>query len=166
MAIDHTDARVALESAAPGSFDAVIGDVFHDVAVPYHLTTKEYGEIVASRLAPGGIYVLNVVDIFPDPILVKSIVKTLSASFPRVDVWLHRIPEDRSRATYVLAATDGAEPPPVMEARFGLARSWIRVTDPVLDTGTPLQSLPLLTDDYVPVERLVSTLLLEGAGNR
>jgi hypothetical protein len=53
-----------------------------------------------------------------------------------------------------------------MESQFGLARSWIRVTDPVLETGTPLESLPLLTDDYVPVERLVSTLLLEGVGNR
>jgi predicted membrane-bound spermidine synthase len=166
MMIDHTDARVALGSAAPGSFDAIIGDVFHDIAVPYHLTTHEYGELVASRLAPGGIYVLNAVDIFPDPRLVKSIVKTLAASFPRVDVWLHRIPEDRSRATYVIAATDGVEPPLVMESQFGLARSWIRVTDPVLETGTPLESLPLLTDDYVPVERLVSTLLLEGVGNR
>ncbi|MDH3914876.1 MAG: hypothetical protein OES37_01875, partial [Chromatiales bacterium] len=67
---------------------------------------------------------------------------------------------------YVIAATDGVEPPLVMESQFGLARSWIRVTDPVLETGTPLESLPLLTDDYVPVERLVSTLLLEGVGNR
>lgn len=163
--VDHTDARVALQHAAPGHFDAIIGDVFHDVAVPYHLTTREYVRLLRSRLAPGGIYVMNVVDVFPDPRLVKSIVKTLAESFSRVDVWLHRIPAERSRATYVISASDGPPLPDLLASRQGLDRSWLRVTDPVLNTGTSLDVLPVLTDNFVPVERLVSPLLLERVGN-
>ncbi len=166
MNIIHTDARVALANAEAGAYDAIVGDVFHDVAVPFHLTTLEYAELVASRLAPGGIYVMNVVDVFPDPRLVKSIVRVLAEDFRQVDVWLDRIPAERSRATYVISAADGAQPPPVIEARHGLARRWLRVTASVLDTGTPLAALPLLRDDFVPVERLVSPLLFEAVGNR
>lgn len=166
MTVEHTDARVALQQATPGSYDAIVGDVFHDVAVPYHLTTREYVALVRSRLAHDGIYVLNVVDVFPDPRLVKSIVKTLAGSFDRVDVWLHRIPAERSRATYVISASDGAPLPAVLESRQGLDRSWLRVTDPVLNTGMPMDALPVLMDNFVPVERLVSPLLLETVGNR
>ncbi|MBT8092638.1 MAG: fused MFS/spermidine synthase [Gammaproteobacteria bacterium] len=166
MTIVHTDARVALAKADAGAYDAIVGDVFHDVAVPFHLTTLEYAELVASRLAPGGIYVMNVVDVFPDPRLVKSVVRVLAKNFRQVDVWLNRIPADRSRATYVISAADAPQPPPVIEARNGLARQWLRVTASVLDTGTPVAFLPLLSDDFVPVERLVSPLLLETVGNR
>lgn len=166
MSIVHTDARVALAAAAAGTYDAIVGDVFHDVAVPYHLTTLEYARLVASRLAPGGIYVMNVVDVFPDPKLVKSIVRVLNENFGQVDIWLDRIPDSRSRATYVISAADAPPPPPVLEARNGLARRWLRVTESVLDTGTPLASLPVLSDDFVPVERLVSPLLFETVGSR
>ncbi|MGD8978306.1 MAG: fused MFS/spermidine synthase [Gammaproteobacteria bacterium] len=166
MSVQHTDARVALQQASPGAYDAIVGDVFHDVAVPYHLTTREYVALLKSRLVPAGLYVMNVVDVFPDPRLVKSIVKTLSASFDRVDVWLHRIPVERSRATYVVSASDGAPLPAVLESSHGLDRSWLRVTDPILNTGTSMDALPVLTDNFVPVERLVSPLLLETLGNR
>ena len=108
---------------------------------------------------------MNVVDVFPDPRLVKSIVRGLAENFRQVDIWLDRIPADRSRATYVISAADTSEPPPVLEARNGLARQWLRVTASVLETGTPVASLPLLSDDFVPVERLVSPLLLETVGN-
>jgi len=170
LKVSHTDARVALAQAPVGVYDAIIGDVFHDVAVPYHLTTREYIELLASRLAPDGLYVLNVVDVFPDPRLVKSIVKTLAGQFEEVDIWLHRLPADRARATYVVSASHRAAnrpaPPDVIESRSGLARSWLRVTQPVLETGTPIDALPVLTDDFVPVERLVSPLLLETVGSR
>ena len=165
LRVEHTDARIALQRSAEGAYDAIVGDVFHDVAVPFHLTTREYVALLKSRLAPDGIYVLNVVDVFPDPRLVKSIVKTLSESFAQVDVWLHRIPAERSRATFVVSAIDGPSPPEVLESSYGLARSWLRVTDPVLETGTPIEALPVLTDNFVPVERLVSPLLLETVGN-
>ncbi len=164
LTVMHTDARVALSDAAPGSYDVVVGDVFHDVALPYHLTTVEYAALIRSRLTADGIYVLNVVDAFPDPQLVKSIVKTLAMQFRQVDVWLETIPGGQDRVTYVISASDNAEPPRELESAHGLARRWLRVTEPLLNTGTPLSTLPILRDDYVPVERLVSRLLLGVTG--
>ena len=161
----HTDARIALAAAAPASYDFVVGDVFHDVALPYHLTTQEYAALVHSRLSADGLYVLNVVDAFPDPRLVKSIVKTLATQFRYVDVWLDRIPDAEDRVTYVISAGDGFSPPVELESTHGLVRKWLRVTEPLLNTGTPVDDLPVLTDDYVPVERLVSRLLLRATGN-
>ncbi len=165
MEVMHTDARVALAAAPPAFFDAVVGDVFHDVALPYHLTTREYVALVRSRLAPGGIYVLNVVDGFPDPLLTKSIVKTLEEQFGRVDVWVDHVPAGGGRVTYVVSASDGSEPPFELESVNGFARSWLRVTEPLMNTGTPERALPVLTDDFVPVERLVSRLLTGVSGN-
>ncbi len=164
LTVMHTDARVALSEAAPASYDVVVGDVFHDVALPYHLTTVEYAALVRSRLSADGIYVLNVVDAFPDPQLVKSIVKTLAMQFRQVDVWLETIPGGQDRVTYVISASDEAELPRELESAHGLARRWLRVTEPLLNTGTPLSRLPVLSDDYVPVERLVSRLLLGVTG--
>ena len=40
------------------------------------------------------------------------------------------------------------------------------MTESLLETGTPLDRLPVLSDDFVPVERLVSRLLLKEIGNR
>lgn len=165
MKVMHTDARIALETAPPSSFDAIVGDVFHDVAIPYHLTTREYVSLVRSRLSPHGLYVLNVVDGFPDPLLTKSIVKTLEEQFPRVDVWVDHIPAAGGRVTYVVSASDGPEPPMELEAANGFARSWLRITEPLMNTGTPESTLPVLTDDFVPVERLVSRLLTGVSGN-
>jgi predicted membrane-bound spermidine synthase len=165
LTVLHTDARMALAAASPGAFDVVVGDVFHDVALPYHLTTLEYVSLVRSRLAADGIYVLNVVDAFPDPLLVKSIVKTLLRQFSRVDVWLDRIPGEQGRITYVISASDGPELPREIQSVYGFARTWLRVTEPLMNTGTPPSALPVLTDDFVPVERLVSRLLIGASGN-
>jgi predicted membrane-bound spermidine synthase len=165
MEVMHTDARMALAAAPASSFDAVVGDVFHDVALPYHLTTREYVSLVRSRLAPGGIYVLNVVDVFPDPLLTKGIVKTLAEQFSRVDVWVDHIPAAGGRVTYVVSASDGPEPPSELDSVNGFARSWLRITEPLMNTGTPPSALPVLTDDFVPVERLVSRLLTGIQGN-
>ena len=167
MTILHTDARVALGQAGPGGYDVVVGDVFHDVALPYHLTTSEYAGLVRSRLSNGGLYVMNVVDAFPDPLLVKSIVRTLGEHFAQVDIWLDRVPGGAGRATFIISAlTSPASWPSVLESRDGLARSWLRVTESIEETGTPMERLPVLSDDYVPVERLVSRLLLKEIGNR
>ncbi len=65
--IHHGDARATLAREPPASFDVVVTDAFHDIAIPYHLVTREYAALVRSRLRDGGLLVTNVVDAFPDP---------------------------------------------------------------------------------------------------
>ncbi len=142
-----------------GPFDVIVGDVFHDVAVPYHLVTRELARLARQRLQPDGLYVMNLVDAFPDPRLLKALLKTLATEFRFVDVWLEGMPQ-ATRATYVISASNEKRLPEMVSARRGFERTWLRVTDAILEIGTPQQALPLLTDDYAPVERLIADLLI------
>jgi len=158
MRVVHEDARLAL-AREPGPFDVIVGDVFHDVAIPYHLVTRELADLVKSRLVPGGLYAMNVVDTFPDPRLIKAIVKTLREVFSHVDVWMEGMPE-HPRVTFVLTASDGPRLPETVTARAGFERAWHRVTEKLMEIGTKPDELPILTDDYAPVERLIAGLLV------
>ncbi|MEJ2591151.1 MAG: fused MFS/spermidine synthase [Candidatus Thiodiazotropha sp.] len=164
MQIHHDDARLVLSRDRDRRYDVIVGDAFHDIAIPPHLVTREMAQLVADRLDENGLYLLNIVDAFPDAKLVKSMVKTLRSVFPRVDVWLDRIPERPMRATYVISASYHYRAPQSLAARQGIRRQWLNVTEPVLAAGTPLDQLPLLRDDSVPVERLMASLFLTGLG--
>lgn len=164
MRILHTDARMALRRLGGERFDVVIGDVVHDLAVPYHLLTREYAALVKSRLEPDGLYVLNVIDAWPDPLLVKSLLNTLRAHFRHVHVWLETLPDAPVRETFILSATDRFEPPRTVAAQRGFERRWVRVTHRLESSGAPLDTLPALTDDFVPVERLIGRLTATDLG--
>ncbi len=164
MRILHTDARMALHRLAGEQFDVVVGDVVHDVAMPWHLLTREYSALVKSRLASDGLYVLTVIDGYPDPLLVKSIVKTLREQFRYVHVWLGDLPLVPVRETFILTATDRFDPPRTITALRGFERQWTRVTHQLESNGTALDMLPVLTDDFVPVERLVGRLMFTELG--
>jgi spermidine synthase len=161
MKIHHHDARLALRDNLPASLDVIIGDVFHDVTLPYHLTTREYLQLVKSRLRPGGFYAMNIVDTDVDPKLVKSIIKTLQSEFNFVDIWLEQNQPSVLRQTYVISASNNRNLPNSIHSTQGFKRQWVKVTDNILQSGTPLAELPLLTDDYVPVERLIAALVLQ-----
>jgi len=162
--IVHEDARLALARWPDNSFDVVIGDVFHhDISIPYHLVTREYIRTIKTRLRNDGLYIMNAIDIFPDPVFVKSVMRTLAQEFRHVHVWLDTIPSQPQRMTYVITASDRASSQEQVQSEQ-FQRRWFRVTEPLLATGTPVENLPVLSDDYVPVERLTSTILLTGLG--
>jgi spermidine synthase len=163
MSIHHVDARVALQ-ASEEAYDIIVTDVFHDISVPHHLVTQQFALLVKNRLTADGLYLVNVVDALPNPNLVKSLLKTLRSVFQRVDVWMHRLPTAPARVTFVISASEDHVAPEIITAQRGMARRWLRVNEPILNTGLPLQSLPLLTDDYVPVERLMAGLFLTELG--
>jgi len=159
MSIIHADARTVLQHNEHDRYDVIVLDAFHDLSVPYHLSTREYIQLVKSRLNPGGLYLLHVADVFPDPHLIKSMMKTLRTQFRHVDAWIDRVPTKIARMTFVLSATDLKPPADMNRVTQGIDRTWYRVTEPLLATGVPSSELPELTDDYVPVERLISPLL-------
>ena len=161
--IIHRDARTVLQRGQR-QYDVIVTDVFHDISVPYHMVTREFAQTVRRSLSDEGLYLVNIVDIFPDPRLVKSLVKTLQSEFSHVDVWLDRIPGDVERVTYILSAHNARPLPELILAQRGFKRQWMRINEPLLASGADLQSLPLLSDDYVPVERLLASLLFSKKG--
>lgn len=68
MRIRAEDGRVALQALRPGAGDAVIRDTFAGGAVPPHMRTVEFTGLVADRLKPTGVYLLNLADNPPLPV--------------------------------------------------------------------------------------------------
>lgn len=164
MRVMHMDARMALMTLPEKQFDVVVGDVFNDVIVPYHLLTREYVALIKSRLTDKGIYVLNVVDVPTDPLLLKSMYKTLKAEFLHVDLWIEAKQLNVKRYTYVISARNNAPMPESIQSRKGFKRSWLNITNKVISSGTQMADIPLLSDDYAPVERLSADLVLKEHG--
>jgi len=162
--VRHGDARAVLWRQADAAFDVIVTDAFHDIAIPYHLVTLEYVHLARSKLKPGGLYTTNVVDAFPDPRMVKSMFNTLREAFAYVDVWVDNIPQQPMRMTYVISASDVRIDDDLLRSSAGFRRQWFRINEPLANTGTALQDLPVFTDDYVPVERMISSLLLTTEG--
>lgn len=164
MRVIHGDIGRVLRTLPVDHYDVVVLDVFHDLAIPYHLATREFFQTIAHKLRDDGLFLINVVDVFPDPRLVKALVKTLGSQFGYVDLWMERPPLDEGRLTYVLTASNIRGLPDQVFSRKGLERTWYRLTDAMLATGTPLQAIPELTSDYAPVERLLATLFTTRSG--
>ncbi len=164
MEIHHLDARVLLARQSQRMYDVIVGDAFHDIAIPYHLVTREFAELVRDHLRADGLYTLNVVDTFPDGRLIRAMVKTLREVFPDVQVWLDQLPEENVRVTYVISAATEQPAPAMISASRGLPGRWLNITEPLLKSGAPLDELPLLTDDHAPVERLMADLFTSAKG--
>ena len=97
--------------------------------------------------------------------MVKSLLNTLRREFSYVDVWLDQIPDDSSRMTYIISASDRATTSQDrLISQGGFNRAWYRINQPLTKTGTPMDQLPVFTDDYVPVERMISGLLTTRKG--
>ncbi len=160
----HGDARAILARQAELRYDVIVTDAFHDIAIPYHLVTREYAALAKTRLREGGLFVTNVVDAFPNPRMVKSLVKTLRLEFDQVDVWLDEIPDQPQRMTFVIAASDRDFETDVLIAQRGFQRRWLRINEPLMNSGDRLAELPVFSDDYVPVERMIADLLLTTQG--
>ncbi len=169
MRVIHGDARAVLRRLPAGErFDIIVGDAFHDVSVPYHLVTREFAELLHARLTDDGIYVLNLVDTYPDGRLAMAMMRTLGDVFAHVDVWLHEVPYEKSRVTYVLSAskkpTEIVGVPDELNAVTQPRRRWLRVTQRLSTDIEALGTVPILTDDNAPVEQLISSLFTTGIG--
>lgn len=153
LTVRHQDARRALAFEPEQSFDVIVGDAFHDIAVPQHLVTREFFELIASRLKEDGVYLMNVVDSGRRPSLTLSIRRTLQDAFPIVELW--RPFGQGARQTFVILAAKSSTPKNTLYSRVDPESSWHRITQ---DEVTKLEKVAaplLLTDDFAPVDRLI-----------
>jgi predicted O-methyltransferase YrrM len=45
-------------------YDLIFGDAFNDFSVPWHLTTREFNQKLYKMLAPDGVYMINIIDLY------------------------------------------------------------------------------------------------------
>jgi len=103
------DGRAYLEQT-DDTYDVIVVDAYFEALAPYALTTAQFFELVASRLAPGGVMAYNMVAV-PEgrgsrPF--HRFVKGVAGSLPAVYVFRVGTPCGGRRENVVVVATSGA----------------------------------------------------------
>jgi spermidine synthase len=150
------DARLGIADEPSDGRDLVVGDAFGGAAVPWHLTTTEFLEHVRRVLRPTGIYAVNVID-YPPLGFARAELATLRSVFPYVAVFG---PSSRVAGTtggnVILLASESPIPAQALEAaNRARADTDVVVTDPV-ELDRFIDGAPVLTDDYAPVDQLLT----------
>lgn len=164
LKIIRSDARQYL-ARSRGTYDAIFVDAYladyYGNYVPFHLATQEFFQLAAARLNEGGVIGYNVVwsSMNWNDRSVRAIYKTMESVFGQP--YLFPI---RSSRNVVLMCVQGGTPPEraqllatareVDRARGQLPRSISSLAASGMLQYLNTRTIPLLTDDYAPVEAL------------
>lgn len=141
-------------------FDLIFGDAYNGVrAIPTHLTTLEYYQLVRDRLKVGGVYMSNIIS----PVrgehagFFRSTARTLLEVFP--ELYVFGVGADLRESHNLILVCPvmprGLRPREVRD--LGRALGLEQLTDAIVDIeGVDLDRAPLLTDDHSPIETLVA----------
>jgi len=149
-------------------YDAIMLDAYYQDGVPFHLTTQEFMRIVKEHLTPGGVVVANMIGSIAGSHsdIVRSQYKTMASVFGS-GYWFPVLEAEESRLTsfdrrnIMLLFANGPLPSVAqMRARLrqvqrreipalGILMEYVRTSPP------QTSDVPLLTDDYAPVDNLL-----------
>jgi spermidine synthase len=151
-------------------YDIIILDAFLIDTIPFHLATREFFQSIRAHLTPDGVLASNIIGALGGPRsgFFRAVHKTLREVFPSVYVfpvdWGRYGGEDVLRNIIVVGAQAGPplSAPAVRTAAAG-AKAQAGVSLPRFEEAAadlyaaPLRDddVPVLTDDYAPVEILV-----------
>lgn len=161
------DGRLFLRRAQQ-KYDIIIIDAYFSESIPFHLTTREFYELASERLAPGGVLVSNVIGALQGPrsSLFHAIYKTQGLVFPGLYLFptAFRPYDDVEslRNIIIIASSErGMTRTEIMSsARRVAARvkfsQFLNYAADRYDEPIRLDGAPTLTDDYAPVDTLLS----------
>lgn len=160
----NMDARMYLANLEPTErFDLIFGDVFSDFSIPYHLTTREFDQMVADHLTDSGFYVVNVIDTLEPGLFLRSFIRTLSSVFPSLILFEPGNNEYGSEGRYTFVVVAGRREMDWEKLRetarsLGYGEEIVkRFSQEELANLVASQRRPLLlTDDYVPADNLIA----------
>jgi len=156
------DARHYLRTSGEKKWDLIFGDAYNGVqAIPAHLATKEFFQLVSDHLTPEGVYTMNIISAVQGPHaeLLAGMLATLREVFPHLEVFAVQGPRNQSQNVIILASRQDLSP--LIVDRTYPATSWQgRLTR----THVPKHYLPpngtVFTDDFNPVDAIIARGLL------
>ncbi len=146
------DGRILMKNDTK-KYDYVLLDTFLNSYVPFHLTTREFFDLVRLRLNPGGILVANFHTVFASSGLLPKLEATIRSVFPSVAVV--SLP---AGTTLIMAAPDMIPWSERLQPREGQPRELVELSQRALDTMRPATAPDqvdgdLLTDDHNDTEQ-------------
>lgn len=156
------DARHYLRTSGDKKWDLVFGDAYNGVqAIPSHLASKEFFQLIADHLSPDGVYVMNTISAVQGDKaeLLGGMLATLKEVFPHLEVF--GVSGSRTQIQNVIILASHQDLSPLILDRQYPATTW---QGRLLRTHVPKTHLPtngvVFTDDYNPVDAIIARGLL------
>jgi spermidine synthase len=148
----ESDGRVFLNRHRE-PYDIIIVDVFTGSYIPFHMMTKEFYQLVRSRLNPHGVAAIN---ILPAEKLFVSNVRTLKLAFENLDFFSSGDPTIEATSVIVaapldtLSASETAQRAAAAQARYQLRFDVSRLLQERRIEPPTAAKGEILTDDFAP----------------
>ena len=162
------DGRLFL-ARTPNQYDIILLDAYLIDTIPFHLATQEFFQTAKAHLAPGGVLASNVIGALggPQSRFFRAVYKTFRTVFPTVYVFpvdWYPFGSVESMRNIILIGTD--QPALRLEAINQAAAKAREIPGVTVDRFAsairslyteliPTHDVPVLTDDFAPVELLV-----------
>ncbi|MEM5789332.1 MAG: fused MFS/spermidine synthase [Syntrophobacteraceae bacterium] len=153
LRIIHEDARSAL-SKLGGKYDVILVDVFNShYSIPFHLTTVETAGLLSDRLEDDGVVILNLLASIegPEGRFLRAEVATYKSVFGHVSLYPVSDPRDGAIWQNVMLV---ALKSPAVSDMSGAASPFAHLLGNLWRVPVQ-QDVPILTDDFAPVESMV-----------
>ena len=163
VAAHAADGRSFLRRSKDKKWDFIFGDAYNGVrAIPPHLASREFFQLVEDRLAPGGVFMMNVITAVDGPRaeLLAGMVATLREVFPQVEAFPLAGGGDFAQNVILLASQETWLP--LVTERTYAPGSW---QDQIVRHHRSSARLPangaIFTDDHNPVDAVIARSLAE-----
>jgi spermidine synthase len=163
------DGRTFVRNSPDGHYDAIFLDAFTiGGRIPFHLVTREFFQLCRQKLAPGGVFVMNVNSAVrgDNAKIFESMYTTLGEAFPQVHVFAlyHQLGlRDQSTNVMLVAVNSDQKLSPedwIAKAVAYESPSHIgnievrRMVNDLLTTLPAMTQATMFTDDFAPIETM------------
>ncbi len=148
-------------------YDVIILDAYFAESIPFHLTTREFLQLARARLAPGGVIVANLIGALdgPQSALFRAMYRTFGTAFPGLYPFptaFHPSNDPQTFRNIILVASDerGLTRGEILAKGRRIAprvtfSEFLAYAGDYYDRPIPVADVPVLTDDYAPVDTLL-----------
>lgn len=163
------DGRTFVRDSPDGHYDAIFLDAFTiGGRIPFHLVTREFFQLCRQKLAPGGVFVMNVNSAVrgENAKIFESMYTTLGEAFPQVHAFAlyHQLGlRDQSTNVMLVAVNSDQKLSPedwlakavAYESPSHIGNAEMRrMVNDLLTTLPAMKQATLFTDDYAPIETM------------
>lgn len=157
------DARHYLRAHSEKKWDMIFGDAYNGVhAIPPHLATREFFQLVSERLTPQGVYLMNIISAVQGPkaSLLGGMLSTLREVFPHVEVFAVQGPRQMVQNVIIMASHENR-----IEGITSRRHTTGSTAARIASTHVPARQAPssgvIFSDDYNPVDSIIARALLK-----
>ncbi len=157
------DGRVGLQGSQE-RYDVIVVDAYRPPYIPWHLTTKEFFQLVHNHLTVDGVMAINVGRSPEDRRLVDALVGTISAVYP--SIYVMDVPDTFNTIVYATV-----QPTVIQNLYDNLVHLYSRpdihplliesIQRVVINQQPTPSSDIVFTDDWAPVEWITNNLILD-----